>query len=65
MRRTAGDSQVLESIIYMDRNVPLFDLDLGGVAGQGGWSKSDRVDNTIYLSPGVLWKFVPSRYNDR
>lgn len=58
VRRTAGDSQVLESIIYMDRNgTCLLDLDPGRGRGTTAAGTSDRGQYRISLA-GVLWKFV-------
>lgn len=55
---TIEDSQVLESIIYVDRNDTCFlDLDTGRDRGGYGGDESDRGQYRISLA-GVLWKFV-------
>lgn len=55
---TTEDSQVLESIIYVDRNdTCLLDLDTGRGRGGYGGDESDRGQYRISLA-GVLWKFV-------
>lgn len=66
MCRTAEDSQVLESIIYVDRNgTCLHDLDAG--RGRGATAGRTIVDNTVYLSRAFYGNSFgrSSRYNDR
>lgn len=66
VRHTVGDSQVLESIIYMDRNGTCLSsiLILGGVAGQRRGRRA-IVWTIPYISRGRFMEIRPSRYNDR